>query len=214
MYKVIVMAMMLAYGLVTKAEDGSRLWLRAEKVNKVRRCVKIVGKTTPTIKIAEDELLNYWRGPLVKLRVDSKSGLKEGAYHIQSSDKCIDITASTDCGLLYATYELLRLQETGKAVTSKTETPAMPIRILNHWDNLDLTIERGYAGKSIWLWDEIKEVNTATNRRHELAVRYTSVRHHSISISPTMREPTPPSASMVRCSIMSTPHPRCSPLYI
>lgn len=168
MYKVIVMAMMLAYGLVTKAEDGSRLWLRAEKVNKVRRCVKIVGKTTPTIKIAEDELLNYWRGPLVKLRVDSKSGLKEGAYHIQSSDKCIDITASTDCGLLYATYELLRLQETGKAVTSKTETPAMPIRILNHWDNLDLTIERGYAGKSIWLWDEIKEVNTATNRRHEL----------------------------------------------
>ena len=70
--------------------------------------------------------------------------------------------------MLYGAYELIRLQNTGEYAThsksspnyaksiDETENPAIKLRILNHWDNLDGSIERGYAGKSIWKWEEIK----------------------------------------------------------
>lgn len=38
---------------------------------------------------------------------------------------------------------------------NKKESPAVKYRLLNHWDNLDESVERGYAGLSIWKWDEI-----------------------------------------------------------
>ena len=78
------------------------------------------------------------------------------------------ITASNPIGLLYGAYELIRLQNTdayntgsgnqqnfSKAI-DETEKPQVGLRILNHWDNLDGSIERGYAGKSIFKWEEIK----------------------------------------------------------
>lgn len=64
-------------------------------------------------------------------------------------------------GLLYAAYHLIRLQEMqnfGKPSETDqeiTENPAYDLRILNHWDNLDRSIERGYAGKSLWNWEEL-----------------------------------------------------------
>ncbi len=89
------------------------------------------------------------------------------------------ITASNPIGLLYGAYELIRLQNTdayntgsgnqqnfSKAI-DETEKPQVGLRILNHWDNLDGSIERGYAGKSIFKWEEIKLGKKRQGRQHQ-----------------------------------------------
>jgi alpha-glucuronidase len=64
------------------------------------------------------------------------------------------IAANTDAALVYGAFALLRLVQTGSALQGLDllETPAVGLRLLNHWDNLDRTVERGYAGQSIWDW--------------------------------------------------------------
>lgn len=66
----------------------------------------------------------------------------------------------SETGLLYAAYHLIRLQETDIDLghLDIKEKPAYEYRILNHWDNLDGTIERGYAGHSLWKWEELPDV--------------------------------------------------------
>ena len=167
MLKLLLSIAMLAFAYVAKAEDGSKLWLRAEKNVKVKNVVTFSGKSEATTKIAVRELLDYWRGQRVSLRLDKGCSLKAGAFRIASSQSRIDVTASSPVGLLYAAYELLRCQQTGETVKVGDNVPAFDIRILNHWDNLDGSIERGYAGKSIWLWDEITE-STKVSRRSAL----------------------------------------------
>lgn len=168
MLKLLLSIVMLAFVSTTKAEDGSQLWLRSEKNVKVKNVVTLKGKKDATTKIAVKELLDYWHGQRVELRLDSRCGLKKGAFRINATDERIDVLASTSDGILYAAYELLRCQQTGEKVASGDNTPAFDIRILNHWDNLDGSIERGYAGKSIWIWDEIKEQKTGGARRASL----------------------------------------------
>ncbi len=72
---------------------------------------------------------------------------------------CIVIAANSDIGVLYGCFHLLRLLQThtpldGLKVVSK---PAFQLRMLNHWDNLDGTIERGYAGSSLWDWHKLPD---------------------------------------------------------
>ncbi len=64
------------------------------------------------------------------------------------------VTANTDEGLLYGTFHLLRLLQCGKSIQALNivEAPKLDVRVLNHWDNLDRHVERGYAGQSIWNW--------------------------------------------------------------
>ncbi|MBP2276163.1 MAG: alpha-glucuronidase [Sphingomonas echinoides] len=64
------------------------------------------------------------------------------------------VTAKTDRGVLYGAFALLRWVQTGHAVRTATlsSSPATKLRLLNHWDNLDGTVERGYAGQSLWDW--------------------------------------------------------------
>lgn len=72
---------------------------------------------------------------------------------------CIVIAASTQTGVLYGTFHLLRLMQTGSLLTALKikSKPAIEHRLLNHWDNLDRTVERGYAGFSIWDWHKLPE---------------------------------------------------------
>jgi alpha-glucuronidase len=67
------------------------------------------------------------------------------------------ITANEDIGLLYGTFDLLRLMQTGQSLKNIDirSKPRIQYRLLNHWDNLDRSVERGYAGKSLWKWDEL-----------------------------------------------------------
>jgi len=72
-------------------------------------------------------------------------------------NKTTIIAANTNAGLLYGVYGLLRIIQTQQFSNhlNVKEKPSFDIRILNHWDNLDGTVERGYAGRSIWKWDEL-----------------------------------------------------------
>ncbi len=73
--------------------------------------------------------------------------------------KAIIIAAGRESGLLYGTFHLLRLMQTQNSLKdiNIAEKPRIQRRLLNHWDNLDRTAERGYAGKSLWKWDELPE---------------------------------------------------------
>ena len=78
-------------------------------------------------------------------------------YSIQTIKNSILITGLTEKGVLYGCFAFLRLPQTGKNIDnlSITTSPAVKWRMLNHWDNLDGSIERGYAGKSLWKWKEL-----------------------------------------------------------
>jgi len=67
---------------------------------------------------------------------------------------CIIIAANTDAGVLYGSFHLLQLAQTQQKIINLAviSSPRIQIRILNHWDNLTRTVERGYAGFSIWKW--------------------------------------------------------------
>ena len=126
------------------AEDGSRLWLRFDTVSKPATITGVKGT-------AMTELQTYWQGGPVLLK--RQKGIAKDGYTIKSQDTKIVITASNDAGLLYGAYHLLRLQQTGQSCDQLniSEQPAYDLRILNHWDNPNGTVERGFAGKSIFL---------------------------------------------------------------
>lgn len=110
---------------------------------------------SPTIAIAIAELKNAWKGDPVLLE-KKKTGRGDG-FAITSSEHQVRILSSTETGLLYGVYSLLRMQAAGQLTVplSVTEQPAYDLRILNHWDNPDGTVERGYAGRSLWNWEEL-----------------------------------------------------------
>lgn len=158
---------------VSAQSGGSQLWLGKQYANSCQVISQLPDDATA--KIAKQELENNWRGKNVELKIDKALNLGEG-YNIyarpaQQGDNIqyeATITASNPIGLLYGAYELIRLQNTDAYNTGsgkqqnfsktidETEKPQVGLRILNHWDNLDGSIERGYAGKSIFKWEEIK----------------------------------------------------------
>ncbi len=73
--------------------------------------------------------------------------------------KYIYIVAKTDIGLLYGTFEFLRILQTEQSITDVqiTSSPKLQLRLLNHWDNLNRTVERGYAGLSLWNWHTLPD---------------------------------------------------------
>ena len=127
-----------------KVEDGSRLWLRLDSVSTPAKISGVKGT-------AMTELQTYWQGGPVVLK--RQKGLSKDGYTIKSQGGKTIITASNDAGLLYGAYHLLRLQQTGQDIATLDikEQPFYDLRILNHWDNPNGTVERGFAGKSIFL---------------------------------------------------------------
>ena len=88
--------------------------------------------------------------------IDPALDLHEDGFMIKDTPQGRQILAKTDVGAMYGKYALQRMERTGKAsgVLDVREEPSYDRRILNHWDNLDNTVERGYAGWSIWHWGE------------------------------------------------------------
>ncbi|MBB4079593.1 alpha-glucuronidase [Lewinella aquimaris] len=80
-------------------------------------------------------------------------------YHLVYHDGDVLLLADDEPGLLYGAFDLLRQVQalTDLRSLNRTEQPAYAHRILNHWDNLDGTVERGYAGFSIWNWHQLPE---------------------------------------------------------
>ena len=148
------------------AEDGSHLWLRLP----VNAHAEISApRQSPTLNIAVEELQQAWKGAPVRLVIQKDKQLQAEGFRIRHEDNKITLTSPTETGLLYAAYHLLRMQETGQNVVEAqtTENPAYNLRILNHWDNMDRTVERGYAGQSLLNWEELP--NTLSDRYKEYA---------------------------------------------
>jgi len=92
---------------------------------------------------------------------DKLSGLGPEGYTIVSTKykgkKVIVIAANNDAGVMYGIFNFLRLLQTNQPIgsLSLSHVPKIDIRLLNHWDNLDRSVERGYAGLSLWDWQSL-----------------------------------------------------------
>jgi alpha-glucuronidase len=130
------------------AVDGHSLWL-SNKSNQPVTILLTDKKPSATQLMAKKVLEEGWEGQAgVTLRLVRKAdkALKPGGYRLSAEG----ISASTDAGLLYGAYAYLRSQQVDGAVRPSVSNPSYQWRVLNHWDNLDGSIERGYAGRSIF----------------------------------------------------------------
>ena len=155
MKKLILSLFIAGLALAASAEDGHLLWLRCQPVNKAKVIAK---KSSPTIQIAKEELETYYIGESVTLKLDAKMPDDDG-YRIDGTT----ITARRDVGLLYGAYALLRMQETSALSPQPSAIaeshPTYSLRLLNHWDNPNGTVERGFAGRSIFWNEELRMKN-------------------------------------------------------
>ena len=90
---------------------------------------------------------------------DELNKINSEGFIIRSRAGKIIVTANTDIGLLYGVFHFLRLMQTGQPITNLNiiSSPKLKLRLLNHWDNLNRTVERGYAGFSIWNWHTLPD---------------------------------------------------------
>jgi alpha-glucuronidase len=87
------------------------------------------------------------------------------------SKRCIAIAAQTDLGVLYGVFHFLRHLQTLQPLEDLriVSSPKIKLRMLNHWDNLDGTIERGYAGGSLWDWHKLPDYISPRYRNYARA---------------------------------------------
>jgi len=101
--------------------------------------------------------------PEIQKEIGNFDQINDEGFVIKSisinNKKQLIITGKTDVGVLYGVYSFLRLMQTNKSIQNLniTDSPKTNIRILNHWDNLDRTVERGYAGFSLWNWQKLPD---------------------------------------------------------
>ncbi len=168
---------------VAGAEDGYRLWLRYDEVadrdarNAYRDAVHAVvletptGEETPIIASARAELERALGSLLERdvtvylaARKTTIDGLGPDGYVLSNvtarGEAAVRIAANADTGALYGAFGLLRLIQSGEAIDdlAVTSAPKIDRRLLNHWDNLNRFVERGYAGFSLWEWAYLPEV--------------------------------------------------------
>ncbi len=150
---------------LAKAEDGSRLWLRYAEVHKA--------KVTGTECLAAEELRKYYQGAEAQLVIDPAVTDEEG-YVVSGHT----VRAKTQQGLLYGAYALLRGE-------SGASSPFYKLRILNHWDNLDSSIERGYAGRSIF-WPTFDPQHIKEYARANASIGINGTVLNNVNASPKM----------------------------
>ncbi len=164
-----------------RAEDGYRLWMRYDRMTDdvqrsayARALGHIVlatpaGTDSATIAAARDELVTGLAG-LLGITPDVTTGRApaepcagDDGYSIkvvsEGGRHQVIIAGNRDVGALYGSFALLRGVQTGKPVAALSETcaPRIGRRILDHWDNLNGLIERGYAGFSLWNWFDLPD---------------------------------------------------------
>ena len=127
----------------------------------------------------------YYNGESVTLKLDGKMPDDDG-YRIDGTT----ITARRDVGLLYGAYALLRRQQTSdfnhQPSAVDESHPTYSLRLLNHWDNPNGTVERGFAGRSIF-WNEKGEMrNEKWDAAHEELIRTYARANASIGINGTV----------------------------
>jgi alpha-glucuronidase len=163
---------------IARAEDGYDLWLRYRPLPAAQRpAARTIAPSaeTATLKVARAELERGLTGltgaaptsgagaillgtpagsPAVAALNLPLKGAGEEGYLIRTVGQTTVIAANSDVGVLYGVFHYLRLIQTGQGVDRLDilSAPKVNHRLLNHWDNLDGSVERGYAGASLWDW--------------------------------------------------------------
>lgn len=155
---------------------GATLWLPSKASSPAHVvCPKVADHTAAgTIAIARRELQDSWQGGQVTLSLVSDGNDNDGyTISYKAADHSAVVSACRPLGLLYGAYALLRWQETKEGNdrdATWTSAPALQRRMLNHWDNPDGSVERGYAGKSIWKWEQITKGGMTDSLRQRLTI--------------------------------------------
>jgi alpha-glucuronidase len=164
------------------ADDGYRLWLKYDQLSDAKlratwqgqvRGIAVEG-TNPILQTATRELQLGLQGLLgrpvpvaasggkgyIRLRVAPDPALGKEGYRVTAEKAGLTVTGPSEAAVLYGCFALLRHVQTGQLPTTLplTSQPRIQYRMLNHWDNPNGTVERGYAGSSIWKWQELPEV--------------------------------------------------------
>lgn len=167
-----------------RADDGYRLWLKYDRLPEAPRkqyaaaakFVAVSGQSA-TLRAAATELQTGLQGLLgqavpvlqdakgqtggIILKVDAAADAKLGpeGYRLHADKQNIIISGRTDAAVLYGAFALLRQMTTRQPLNglNVSSAPKIQHRLLNHWDNPNGTVERGYAGSSIWKWYELPE---------------------------------------------------------
>ena len=130
----------------TMAVNGSDLWLTSLTP---KRVIIVGALKTPMMQLASKELSDGWQGrdkASFKFVIKKDLSLKKDGFRMDSTG----IQSNSELGILYGVYDLLRRQQTNEPIHGIVSNPSYELRILNHWDNPDGSIERGYAGRSFF----------------------------------------------------------------
>ncbi len=159
----------LALASPASADDGYALWLRSVAPVSGQATIARLGDT-PTLRLAETELrralpagtppvtIAIAASPQVAALTLPFAGLGDEGYIVRTvtldSRRVVLVAGNSDRGALYGAFALIRHLGTGGSATDVAllSAPKVKLRVLNHWDNLDGSIERGYAGQSLWDW--------------------------------------------------------------
>jgi alpha-glucuronidase len=182
--RLLIATLLLVVASAASAEDGYDLWLRYRPVEPQWRAAYAPRATavvemshSPTLDAAAGELR---RGISGMVGAAPGSTLADGAIVLVTEARspgggegyCLESTrvgghpvtlikGTSGVEALYGAFAYLRLMQTRSlpARLNICEAPAIPLRMLDHWDNLDGTVERGYAGRSLWNWAELPRVD-------------------------------------------------------
>lgn len=186
--RLLAAALLLAFAATAaSAEDGYDLWLRYRplkaqwRATYAPRARAIVEESrSPTLDAASRELRRGVSGlignePRTRLTDGAVVLAKPGsglAHDAGDQGYCLEskriaghtvtvIAANHDIGGLYGAFAFLRMMQTHSLPPhlDVCDAPRIPVRVLDHWDNLDGTIERGYAGRSLWNWDQLPTID-------------------------------------------------------
>lgn len=177
--------------LSARAEDGYRLWLRYDRITDetlrasyaagLRQIIFATGiADSPTLAAARAELAEGLAGlvggpapQFASKSVVFKDTMPPDAYVFQhDAVGGLTITADNDLGVLYGVFALLRHLQLGLPLDKLPEgrPPKIQRRLLNHWDNLNGFVERGYAGDSLWEWFYLPEIRSPRYRDYARAM--------------------------------------------
>lgn len=185
MIRLLCFLILFSTGLSLRADDGYRLWLKFDLIKNASVRAQYLpfaqyisyNSSDPVAQTAAQELQSGLQGLLGKsirlqntastatgginleLNNSPQANLSQEGFTISLQANRIKINANTPSGLLYGAFELLRKAQTATPVAKLpgSSTPKVQLRMLNHWDNTNGSIERGYAGASLWKWYELPE---------------------------------------------------------
>lgn len=179
MKKIVICLIWLALTVNVLAQKGGDLWLQETDRGTVGKPELMIGDRamTPTLALVLEEMNSIAGVGNMRCVIDPTMEREE--YDVTEEQ----LTAGSDLALLYAAFDVRRTLSQGKKIRHHHEVPFFPLRLLNHWDNLDGSVERGYAGKSIWKWEEIDGDRNTMSQAMENRVKMYARANASIGIN-------------------------------